>query len=287
MRVSHADARPDGFVEALRALERDLGQAFPAIVLHPARFAEFLCARLPAAPSLAEALAAVRAADVFLAWGCVDRQPGAFAAFEAQVMPAVERALRGIDRAPDFVSDAANAVRAKLLVSAPGKPVLLSRYLGHGPLASFAMVVAMREAVDRKRRPHLEDTLSHVADALAAPGSSADSAVARREVAPHLRQALTDALAALTPRQRTLLKLQLIKGFSADRLAKLYGVHRATTTRWLTEARGAVFDHVTEALRRQLKAGPQTLARLHEDLAMAVDVTLSGVLENAEPEPNG
>lgn len=267
-----------GFAEALQALEAQLARTFPTLAFDPAGFARHLCERLPSAPALADALARVQAGDLYLAWACLARQDAAFAVFEADVMPLVARALRGVDPAPDFVADVSNAVRTRLWGADAARPPALQAYLGQGPLASFAMVIAMREAVDRKRQQRAHDPLGEVVQALEAAGPSADSVVARKQVAPHAQQALTEALAALTARQRTLLRLHLVQGFSAEKLARMYGVHRATTTRWLADARAQVLTQVSDALQTRLKVGPRTLDSLRRDLAAGVDVSISGML---------
>jgi RNA polymerase sigma-70 factor (ECF subfamily) len=51
------------------------------------------------------------------------------------------------------------------------------------------------------------------------------------------RQSFVEAVAALPPRERNLLRQNVIDGLSIDDLGKLYGAHRATAARWLAEAR--------------------------------------------------
>jgi RNA polymerase sigma-70 factor (ECF subfamily) len=54
--------------------------------------------------------------------------------------------------------------------------------------------------------------------------------------------ALREALACLEPRLRSVLRSTYVDGVSADKLAKLYGVHRVTVARWLGDARLAVAE---------------------------------------------
>ena len=143
----------------------------------------------------------------------------------------------------------------------------------------------MRVAVDAKRRVGVETTLDEVLLELEAPGAPADAAMLKQSLGPAVQRALIEATAALTPRERTLLKLHLVQGVSADALAKMYRVHRATTTRWLADARGKVHQRLTERLRRELAIGEETVGELKAELFEGLDLTLSGVLTNAEPPP--
>ena len=49
--------------------------------------------------------------------------------------------------------------------------------------------------------------------------------------------AFQEALESLLPRERTLLKQQIVDGLGIDELGALYQVHRATAARWVQSAR--------------------------------------------------
>jgi RNA polymerase sigma-70 factor (ECF subfamily) len=51
------------------------------------------------------------------------------------------------------------------------------------------------------------------------------------------RAAFQEALESLHPKERTLLKQQIVDGLGIDELGALYEVHRATAARWVQAAR--------------------------------------------------
>jgi RNA polymerase sigma-70 factor (ECF subfamily) len=51
------------------------------------------------------------------------------------------------------------------------------------------------------------------------------------------KTAFQEALESLLPRERTLLKQQIVDGLGIDELGALYQVHRATAARWVQSAR--------------------------------------------------
>jgi RNA polymerase sigma-70 factor (ECF subfamily) len=56
------------------------------------------------------------------------------------------------------------------------------------------------------------------------------------------------AVAALSVRERTLLRLRFVEGVEIERIAAMYRVHRTTVTRWLTDCR----DTLLATTRRNL-----------------------------------
>jgi len=65
-----------------------------------------------------------------------------------------------------------------------------------------------------------------------------------------LADAFRTSLAELAPRDRTLLRYQMIDGLSIDEIGAIYRVHRATAARWLVGIR----DHLVADTRGRLAA---------------------------------
>lgn len=269
----------------LAPLHASLVSQRPDVDLDAPALARFLVDRLPADARTASGFEKLRLSELCLAWACLDGQPKALAAFEREVMPHVRKAIRGVDASAQVVNEVANATRTRLLVAEGARRPGLERYAGTGPLASFAMVVAMRLAVDAHRQPKPAQTLEDVLAEACDPQLRADEALGREALGPVVQRALAEATAALTPRERTLLKLHVVQGVSAEKLGQMYRVHRATSTRWLTEARQKVLTQMTAVLRRELKVGAGTFAQLTSELLGGLDLTLSGVFSGAEEAP--
>jgi RNA polymerase sigma-70 factor, ECF subfamily len=72
--------------------------------------------------------------------------------------------------------------------------------------------------------------------------------------------ALRDALASVSPRARTLLRLHYLDGLTVDDLGRMYGVHRATAARWVAAARETVFDETRQRIEAGLGLGEESAA---------------------------
>jgi len=80
--------------------------------------------------------------------------------------------------------------------------------------------------------------------------------------AEHVATATREALATLSPRARTLLRLHHLDGLTVDDLGRMYNVHRATAARWLAAAREAVFDETRLRLEATLGIGEDSVVSI-------------------------
>lgn len=245
-------------------------RAWPGVVLERADLAAHLAAAgLAPSPDLH--------ADVYLACACLRAIAGAREAFESAVMVDVPKAVRKVHAEDDFVAEVTADLRLALLETETAGPSLLARYRGAGPLRSFVMVLAMRRAVDRRRRQKVVLAEPSTLAELSAP----DTGIGRVE-GSELREAFLDALkdrlATLGPRERNVLRLHVVDGVSAEAIARMYNVHRATATRWIVDAKRIVFEDTKGALRARFSMSPETFESFARDEALRMDVTLSTFL---------
>jgi RNA polymerase sigma-70 factor (ECF subfamily) len=213
----------------------------------------------------------------------------ALARYERLVVPMIAAQLRGRGCTEDQIADIQQILRARLFVtSADGKPPAIASYAGHGKLSSFVLVAALREAIrlrERNRREpaYGDDALDALADRVAGTGDAPEKAPYREA----FRVAVRDALVALAPRQRTLLRLHFIDALSIDQIGALMSVHRATAARWISDAR----DSIASGVRRQLAAQVGIDRFEVEDLMgwihSRVDVSLSPLATSPERKPPG
>jgi len=110
-------------------------------------------------------------------------------------------------------------------------------------------VIATRELVRAINRGRREEPIEPLLDRLDLSRAPELSLLRSRHGA-EIASALRVSLEALDERQRALLRYSLISGWSIDRIGELYGVHRATASRWLNAAR----DELGEQLRREVAA---------------------------------
>ncbi|MBS2011381.1 MAG: hypothetical protein JST00_00605 [Deltaproteobacteria bacterium] len=228
--------------------------------------------------------------DVFLACACLAGSDSARLAFERAIMVDVPQAIRRVDADATFVDDVTSDLRVALLGADAGAAGL-GRYVGRGPLRSYVMVLAMRRALDRKRRQRevLVDADDFEAllgspDASYPPADAGTPAELKRAFA----LACKESLALLEARDRNLLRMHFVDGVPAEALARMYNVHRATMTRWIASARESVFAMTRELMARDHAFSPETFASFARSAA-GLDATLStflGDTESPEKEPS-
>ncbi|MBO6936336.1 MAG: sigma-70 family RNA polymerase sigma factor [Deltaproteobacteria bacterium] len=266
--------------EVLEAELEAARQAWPDLELDEPAFVRFLGERVPDGDDPAATVGRLRVPDLALAFACLAEDPKGLAIFEREIMPAVAKAVARLDGAPTFVDEVSATVRVKLLVGTEERPAALSAYLGSGPLTSFAQVVATREALSRKRKKSKEEPVDRDS-LLQLPLEDFDPELdqIRRQVEPTFRDAFREALAALEPRERTILRLYLVEGVGSATIGKMYGVHRATVARWVADAREAVFSATKKRMMKELHLGSESFTSLMGKVSTQLDVTLSSFLE--------
>ena len=201
------------------------------------------------------------AADVELAQKLARGDKAALATFEREIAFEIEVGIKKVDRDRTFVDELAQEVRVKLFV---GDPPKIASYRGAGPLRAWVAIVAMRAALNAKRAKQLptDDVLADVVD---------------REPDPQLRhlttqypaefsEALTAAIAALSDRDRALLRLRFVAGLELAQIGKLYRVHESTVSRWIQ----AAVETVGEDARARLVTRLQITAATAESVARMV-----------------
>lgn len=214
--------------------------AWPAVTLTAADLAPFLDG----------ASGSAHAEDLYLACACARGHPAAVALFEARVLPQVESALRRLRMADEALAEVRPEIRAHLLA---GDAPHIGAYRGHGPLAAWVRIVAVRMALQRQRRDRAArrrgSALAHE-PVLTSLDPTLDPGRARHRDA--FRAAFADALRALTPSHRGLLQLHLLDERSLAQLGALHGVSKSSAARRVAEARAALEDELRRRLRAEL-----------------------------------
>jgi RNA polymerase sigma-70 factor (ECF subfamily) len=206
--------------------------AFPAVELDPARFAEFIGQRLGV-----DALEGARVEDLWIACACLAGNAAALSAIEEQYLPALDGALAKMGLTPDTVTEAKQRLRAVLFVGDEENPPRIGEYRGAGDLRAWLRVSAMRAALKVLRKGARETSGDDAILAMRAEADDPELAYMKASYRSAFKVAFQEALDSLLPRERTLLKQQVVDGLGIDELGALYEVHRATAARWLQSAR--------------------------------------------------
>jgi RNA polymerase sigma-70 factor, ECF subfamily len=217
--------------------------------------------------------------DLYLACAAALGQPAAIAAFERELEPVARAAARRIDASADFVDEAVQATRDRLLVACDGDRPRIAEYSGQGTLAAWVRVATMRIAMNMvrgRRRDVLVDDeafFDTVTD-----GSEAERAQACSRYGAACADALRAAFASLTARERNLLRLHHLHGLTVDELAPTLKVHRATVARWLARSRERLLAATRAGLKERLAATDSAVDSILRELQSRIDVTLSRLL---------
>lgn len=194
--------------------------------------------------------------DLYLACACAYGVLPALEIFSRVHLGPVAGYLARTRPDDSFVDDVCQSLREKLFVAGTLK---IREYSGRGPLAGWVRVLAVRTAIDLRRRrgerlPDLRTETPSVID----PELGYLAERYRGEVELAFRQ----ALAALDGEQRTLLRMHFVDAITLDELARLRKLHRATIARHLATARRAVLDDIRHQLRERLAVSTDEFASL-------------------------
>ncbi len=222
------------------------------------------------------------AGDLYLAAACLAGDARAIRHLLDDVLPDARVAIAAIDNRPELVDEALQRLRASLLVG-DGTAPKLAQYAGRGPLRAWVGICATRIALmlrrtqQRQREVGVDD--ERWPDAIASI-STADPELEllKRQYAAAFGSALREAVDALEPRSRTVLRMSFAEGLSIDDIGQTYAVHRATAARWVQRACDQLFERTRDLLVDRLALSQAELDRVAALVRSQLDVSLSQLL---------
>ncbi len=251
----------------------DAGATWSGVELEPEAYAVYVAERLPDGP-VSEALARMALGDLYLACASAGGQARALEALDGLIARAVAMAADAA-RAPAAVRDeAAQVVRTLLLLPRPERPPAILDYTGRGPLGGWLRIIATREVVRLAKRSGREVELG---DALLADPGLGDDPVLRglkERYRAELADAFRAALAALGPKERTLLRYQLIDGLGIDDIGAILRVHRATAARRLARVRDGLVTDTRARLAERLRIADDEVESIIRLVQSELDVSI-------------
>lgn len=263
--TTHLALRLEDIVASARA-------AWPALDLDDVAFVEHLGSL--SAGDLETWLDQLRVDDAYLAFGCARGDAASLEAFERVHAPEMralaERLLPGAG-----AQEVVQKLSEQLLVATGTRPPGIARYAGQGRLRAWLRVTTVREAVRARKKAGLETPAEEQAlQAVGTEGADPELRYMRELYKAQFREAFSDALAALTPRERTLLRYTVIDGLTVDRVGAIYRVHRATAARWVAKARERLISETRRALMQRLAVGApeqeSILRMIRSDLDLSI-----------------
>jgi RNA polymerase sigma-70 factor (ECF subfamily) len=255
--------------------------AWPELAIPRDRFLAHVAGHL-GEDELTVALERVRGADLYLALGCVLKDERAMALFEARLIEEIDRAIRHLGVRLAAHDDLRQIVRQKILVGEEGQHAKIVSYSGRGELRSWVRVTAVRAILDVLRADHALLRERPVPDqalaAVPATDASPELAYLKRRYQAELSSAIQEASQRLTPRQRNLLRYQLLHGLTVDAIAAVYRVHRVTVARWLAQARSQLTDETKRRLMKRLGAEASDIDSLLRLIQSQLDLSVRQIL---------
>ena len=276
-------------VEAALATQWDAARAaWPDIAVTPARFASELARRIgphDTGAATLHALGATRGSDVYLAIACCDADEPAIGRFDELIGRELRQVATKLRATPDQTAELQSELRRLLLIDDGERAAALRDYAGRGDLRSYLRVMATRamiRAINRGRREVVVDD-GEFFDRMM-PQDDPELGFLRAQYRETVDAALRAALSGLDARSRALLRYQLIDGWSIDQVGKLYGVHRATAARWLTDAREVLGEIIRTELAARLQIATEDVDSIVRLVQSRVDMSLDRLLV---PEVSG
>ena len=209
-----------------------------------------------------------------LAAACAAGLAPALAALDRDVLPDVRKALlRRADAA--LVEDVLQQTRVKLVL---GTPPGFTQYAGRGPLRGFVRTVAVHLLANLEAAKKPMDSDERLA---MLPGAAeVEAGLLRADQQQHFKEAFAAAVAGLTVRQRSLLRLNLVEGLSIDEIAPMFGAHRSSAARWLSEAKDSLAKLTRQELASRLRLEGEALESLLRSVQNRFDLSLQSALSS-------
>ncbi len=252
---------------------RDLGPTASEFIVH--------CAgRLNAQTELLESLQELVADDLYLACGCTLGYDAAVVAFrERMLSPVRAAAARVVSR--DGIDDIVQETMSKLLVPGPDTAPAIAKYGGRGQLARWVQTVTLRLARSRarKRTEQPSDAIETLAERILETDDPELQAL-KRTYRAQFKTAFAAALAELSPRDRNLLRLELLDRLTLDAIAEIYQVHPVTVSRWRAALRKRLHVGTRGVFERTLRVDHDEFHSIMRLIGSQLDVSLPRLLQD-------
>jgi RNA polymerase sigma-70 factor (ECF subfamily) len=119
---------------------------------------------------------------------------------------------------------------------------------------------------------------------MASPWTDPETAVVRREHRGALKRALQEAIEALAPDDRRMLRRHVLEGRTVEEIGRELGVVASTVSRRIARARAEVLKHTRRALERSAGLARADFESLVRSVHERLDVSLQRVLGSTDDD---
>ncbi|HEY5957693.1 MAG TPA: sigma-70 family RNA polymerase sigma factor [Polyangiaceae bacterium] len=185
-------------------------------------------------------------ADFYLCCACAAGDRIALGVFEQQASELVRGVVARMCRDKDMVCETLQEFWNKVLV---GPEARVRDYTGSGPLLAWLQVAATRAALDRLRKQRgASSRETELEESFVDQAFGPETMLVLAKYRQPFREALRQAIARLSPKERNLLRMHVAGRCTIDQIGRVYNVHRATAARWLERAKLEVIRSVRAEL---------------------------------------
>jgi RNA polymerase sigma-70 factor (ECF subfamily) len=275
--------------------------AWPRIALADEDFVRCLARHTPAdRRHLVVALPTQHVADLYLACACAQGVPAALAELERLYIRKTAAYLTRLRPTPQLIDETQQALRARLLVPAQeadgsSGERRIAQYSGRGALESWMCAAAIRCALtllkrDRRQGFAAERIEPHAAEPpidLLLPTSphNQELALLKTRYAADFAACLRTATAALSPRNRNLLRMHHVQKLTMIQMARAFATHRTTISRWLDEAHYAILHGTRQTLSARLQLSEEECESLLGLVRSRLELSLPSLLATPAEAP--
>jgi RNA polymerase sigma-70 factor (ECF subfamily) len=270
------DAADDpALTDAVDGLLEAAATAWPGIRMEPTAFLRHVASVLDAGRPAAEAIGELRAGDLFLAFAAKSGDRLAIEALERAHRPAMLAAIGRI-RGAEPPEDLLQIARNRLFAGDARRGPAIGQYGGRGSLAAWIRVTTFNIAAKAARGKRLAIATY---DGESCPEDlDPELEYLKRTYRGEFKEAFVEALETLAPRERTLLRQNVVHRLPVRRIATMYGVHHGTAARWIADAREQLVTETRAGLARRLRVDELELESIVEMVRSQLDLSLSRVL---------
>lgn len=255
-------------------------EPWPRLAAPDADFAAYLAPMAdPVSP--AGPFSELRVDHLYLAFRSLEGEVAAIRELESMLRRVAARTFEGPTAIGVDGEDLFQTLLTRLIA---GREPKLRGYRGRGSLETWLRVAARRLRIDSERRRGDKARHLDTRDALAQPSPDDDPELGylKEHYRQHFRGAFHRALESLEPRQRNLLRYQVVEGLSSSQIAGLYRVHAATAKRWLARARADLLASTRAELQSRLGVSTQELDGVMGLVASRLELSVRRVLGSLE-----
>lgn len=248
-------------------------------------------ARVAGAKTEPASLSTLRAGDLYLAYACASQagRDRALVLFDGEYGRDIDLAIGRSGNVNLGKDEFRQLLRDKLFVPRGERPPKIADYAGRGDLRSWVRVTALRMIVDIVRQKNAGKEISvetEMLGAMPSPNEDPELDYIQRVYKSEFKDALQLAFGSLTPRERNLLRHQVIHGLNIDQVGAIYRVHRTTAFRWIEKARKSLLRETRSALMSRLRVGSGEFLSIMRVVQGDLDVSVRRLLiSEIEAEP--